>query len=68
MLRKAGEGSSEFTRRITLSDLGTSTPVAQDRKGATGMTMVTVTRASTRQEYSVPIEGAQMHAAHAGGR
>jgi pilus assembly protein CpaB len=67
MLRKAGEANSEYTRRITLSDLGTATtPVAQERKGA-NVTTVTVSRASVRQEYSVPIEGTKLHAAHAGG-
>jgi pilus assembly protein CpaB len=69
MLRKAGEANAEYTRRITLSDLGTATtPVAQERKGSTGVTTVTVSRSSVRQEYSVPIEGAELHAANAGGR
>jgi pilus assembly protein CpaB len=63
ILRKAGEINAEYARRITLSDLGTpSTPVAQERKKAEGVTTVAVTRASTRQEYSVPVEGAQMQA------
>lgn len=63
MLRKAGESAIEYTRRITLNDLGTaSVPTAQER-GATGMANVAVRRASTRQEYSVPIETAGMHAA-----
>ena len=58
MLRKAGEANNQYTRRITLSDLsGPSTPVAKERKGATGLTTVAVRRASTREEYSVPIEG-----------
>jgi hypothetical protein len=69
MLRKAGEANAEYTRRITLSDLGTATtPVAQERKGSTGVTTVTVNRSSVRQEYSVPIEGAELHAANVGGR
>jgi pilus assembly protein CpaB len=69
MLRKAGEANAEYTRRITLSDLGTATtPVAQERKGSTGVTTVTVSRSSVRQEYSVPVEGAELHAANAGGR
>ncbi len=69
MLRKAGEANAEYTRRITLSDLGTATtPVAQERKGSTGVTTVTVSRSSVRQEYSVPIEGAELHAANVGGR
>jgi pilus assembly protein CpaB len=68
MLRKAGEVSAEYARRITLSDLGTpSTPTAQ-RKGAEGMITIGVTRASTRQEYSVPIEGTNVLAANDGVR
>jgi pilus assembly protein CpaB len=69
MLRKAGEADAEYTRRITLSDLGTATtPVAQERKSASNLTTVTVSRSSVRQEYSVPIEGRELHAANAGGR
>jgi pilus assembly protein CpaB len=69
ILRKAGEINAEYARRITLSDLGTpSTPVAQERKKAEGVTTVAVTRASTRQEYSVPVEGAQMQAENTVGR
>jgi pilus assembly protein CpaB len=67
MLRKAGEADAEYTRRITLSDLGTATtPVAQERKSGSNVTTVTVSRASVRQEYSVPIEGAELHAATTG--
>jgi pilus assembly protein CpaB len=58
MLRKAGEAESQYSRRITLNDLsGASTPVAKERKGASGLATVAVRRASTREEYSVPIEG-----------
>jgi hypothetical protein len=65
MLRKAGEAENQYSRRITLSDLsGPSTPVAKDRKNA-AMATVAVRRASTREEYSVPIEG--MNLAVAGG-
>jgi pilus assembly protein CpaB len=68
MLRKAGETNAEYARRITLSDLGTpGTPTAR-RKGAVGMTTVAVTRASTRQEYSVPVEGMNVLAANGGTR
>jgi pilus assembly protein CpaB len=67
ILRKAGEANSEYTRRITLSDLGTpSTPVAQAPKGKSGLTTVAVRRAAVREEYSVPIEGAELHAANDG--
>jgi pilus assembly protein CpaB len=69
MLRKAGETNAEYARRITLSDLGTpSTPTARLPKGAVGMATVSVTRASTRQEYSVPIEGMNVLAANNGVR
>lgn len=68
ILRKSGEANAEYTRRITLSDLdSTSTPVARERK-ISNLTTVSVTRASTRQDYNVPIEGAGLHAANAGGR
>ena len=63
MLRKAGEANSQYTRKITLDDLGApSTPVATVRGPAT-LTTVGVRRASTREEYSVPIEGTEIHAA-----
>jgi pilus assembly protein CpaB len=67
ILRKAGEANSEYTRRITLSDLGTpSTPVAQAPKGKSGLTTVAVQRAAIREEYSVPIEGTNLRAANDG--
>jgi pilus assembly protein CpaB len=69
MLRKAGEANAEYTRRITLSDLGTATTsIAQDRKGPSGVVTVTVNRASVRHEYSVPVEGTALHAANVGDR
>jgi pilus assembly protein CpaB len=52
LLRKAGEVAQAKTRKITLQDLGTN-DVAGD-KGAT--TTVSVTRASTKQDYTVPVE------------
>ena len=68
MLRKAGEATSQYTRKITLSDLGTpSTPTAAP-KGPIGITTVSVRRAATREEYSVPVEGTDLHAARDGGR
>ena len=67
MLRKAGEATNQYTRRITLSDLGTaSTPTAAP-KGPTGLTNVTVRRAATREEYSVPVEGTELQAAKGAG-
>ncbi len=66
ILRKAGEANSEYTRRITLSDLsGATAPVPTERKNV-GVTTVSVNRASTRQEYSVPIEGAPQQAVTTG--
>jgi len=53
LLRKAGETAEVRTRKVTLSDLGTNEPVAD--KVAT--TTVVVTRASAKQEYTVPTEG-----------
>ena len=54
LLRKAGETAEVATRKITLKDLGTSEIVATGAKPATAT--VGVTRASTRQEYTVPAE------------
>ena len=63
MLRKAGDANADYARRITLNDLGTPTsPVANERKGQVGIAIVSVTRAASRQEYSVPIEGTAQHA------
>ena len=67
MLRKAGEANNQYTRRITLNDLGTpSTPTAAP-KGPTGIATVTVRRAATREEYSVPVEGSELQAATGAG-
>jgi hypothetical protein len=63
MLRKAGEANNQYTRRITLSDLGSPSTPTVAPKGPTGVTTVSVRRASTREEYSVPVEGANFHAA-----
>lgn len=54
LLRKAGETAEAKTRKITLKDLGSDEPVAGE-KAATATVMVT--RASSKQEYSVPVEG-----------
>jgi pilus assembly protein CpaB len=68
MLRKAGEANSQYTRKITLDDLGApSTPTARVA-GPTNVTTVAVRRASSREEYSVPIEGTGLHAARDGDR
>ena len=60
LLRNAGETAEVRTRKITLQDLGTNEPTHTD-KGAT--TTVVVTRASAKQEYTVPAE--QSHGASA---
>jgi pilus assembly protein CpaB len=52
LLRKAGETAQAKTRKITLQDLGTND--AAGDKGAT--TTVSVTRASAKQDYTVPVE------------
>ena len=63
MLRKAGEANNQYTRKITLSDLGApSTPTATPT-GPVGVTTVGVRRASAREEYSVPVEGTDLRAA-----
>ena len=53
LLRKAGETAEIKTRKVTLNDLGTNEPVGE--KSAT--TTVVVTRASSKQDYTVPVEG-----------
>jgi pilus assembly protein CpaB len=52
LLRKAGETTAASTKRITLSDL-------DGQAAATDTRRVVVTRGLTKQEYSVPVEGAQ---------
>ena len=54
LLRKAGETAETKTRKITLKDLGSVETVGDD-KAATAT--VVVTRASAKQEYTVPVEG-----------
>jgi len=56
VLRKAGEASLEGTRRVSVGDLGNDAPA---RTGETNRyAKVVITRASKREEYSVPAEGA----------
>jgi pilus assembly protein CpaB len=52
MLRKAGELVETTSRRVTLADLGQATDPVRDLHFVT----VGVTRASKRQDYSVPVE------------
>lgn len=69
ILRKAGEANNQYTRRITLSDLsGPTTPVTQEKKGSTGLTTVAVRRASSREDYSVPVENLGLRLAADGDR
>jgi pilus assembly protein CpaB len=54
LLRKAGETAQVATRKITLKDLESNVGLGTD-KGTT--TTVVVTRPSSKQEYTVPVEG-----------
>ncbi len=55
ILRKAGEANADTTRRITTTDLFQgAAPIAQDSK----FTTIGVTRATKKEDYSVPVEGA----------
>jgi pilus assembly protein CpaB len=54
LLRKAGETERVNTRKITLKDLESSIGLGGDR-GST--TTVVVTRPSSKQDYTVPVEG-----------
>jgi len=56
LLRKAGETTEEKTRKISLKDLGVGDAIGD--KGGTAA--VVVTRASTKQEYTVPVEAAHV--------
>jgi len=55
LLRKAGETVETKTRKITLKDLGTN-ETSEEKPAPTTATIV-VTRASAKQEYTVPVEG-----------
>jgi pilus assembly protein CpaB len=69
VLRKAGEAMAEVTRRGTLLDLQSpSLAMVRERpKGNGALATVTVTRASTKQEYSVPAEKTDAHVAASAG-
>src|SRR5450631_3943712 len=56
LLRKAGETAETKTRKITLNDLSGNEPVSS---GKDATTTVVVTRASAKQEYTVPVEGSR---------
>jgi pilus assembly protein CpaB len=57
MLRRAGEARAADTRRVTLGDLANGTPAVEEGETAKYVT-VRVTRASKRDDVSVPIEDA----------
>ena len=65
MLRKAGEMSADRPRKVTLSDLSTPDVMPDED---TNVTTVLVRRGHATKEYSVPIEGADGHAADSGKR
>jgi len=56
LLRKAGDTAESRTRKITLNDLSGNEMISKD-KDATAT--VVVTRASAKQEYTVPVEGSR---------
>ena len=60
LLRQAGDTSHFVSRKVTLQDLTTNEPVAQ----SDATTTVVVTRASSKQSYTVPVE--ENHGATAG--
>jgi pilus assembly protein CpaB len=64
LLRKAGEVVDGTSRRVTLADLGRAIRPARDERFVT----IAVTRASKRQDYSVPAERAGAQAAALSGR
>jgi pilus assembly protein CpaB len=53
LLRKAGETAAVKTRKISLKDLENSEPSGSENAGTK---TIVVTRASTKQEYTVPVE------------
>jgi pilus assembly protein CpaB len=53
LLRKAGETASAKTRKISLKDLENNEP---SDSGNVGTKTIVVTRASAKQEYTVPVE------------
>jgi pilus assembly protein CpaB len=57
-LRKAGETLPEGTRRVTLAEIGTAAMPVQARD-VKNFATVTVTRATSRQDYHVPSEEVQ---------
>jgi pilus assembly protein CpaB len=56
LLRKAGDTAEKKTRPITLKDLSGNEAVSGDKDATT---TVVVTRATAKQEYTVPVEGSR---------
>lgn len=65
LLRKAGEQSSERTRRVTLDDLSKPDAVVPQRNSS--VTTISVQRGGHRQTYDVPAEGANTPQLASGG-
>ena len=57
LLRKAGETSPVKTRKISLKDLETGETISD---GSSATATIVVTRASAKQEYTVPVEKPNM--------
>jgi pilus assembly protein CpaB len=53
VLRKAGDSAQESARRVTITDIGSSTSAPT---GTSSFTTIRVTRAAKSDEYSVPVE------------
>ena len=56
LLRKAGDSAEMKTRKITLNDLSAHEAVSNDKDATT---TVVVTRATAKQDYTVPVEGSR---------
>lgn len=56
LLRKAGDSAEMKTRKITLNDLSGHEAVSNDKEATT---TVVVTRATAKQDYTVPVEGSR---------
>jgi pilus assembly protein CpaB len=56
LLRQAGDSAENKTRKITLNDLGGIEPINSDKVATV---TVVVTRATAKQDYTVPVEGSR---------
>lgn len=55
LLRKAGDVEATFSRRVTITDLGSRSAASPAARG--GYTNVRVVRATKDEQYSVPVDG-----------